>query len=145
MVETIRRGLQNDDLHVSMTQLCRWCEGPRRSAYYKPLKTQPKMRERFVEPIKVMIEENPWFGYRTVAHLLKFNKNTVQRIFQLEGWQVKTSPVRFRPRVQAWLSVGRAQDERWPTDMCQIWAGPDCWATLALIVDCHTRELLGCF
>ena len=42
--------------------------------------------ERFVAPIKAMIEENPSFGYRTVAHLLGFNKNTVQRIFQLRGW-----------------------------------------------------------
>jgi putative transposase len=30
-----------------------------------------------VGPIKAMIEENPSFGYRTVAHLLGFNKNTV--------------------------------------------------------------------
>lgn len=27
-------------------------------------------------------------GYRTVAGLLGMNKNTVQRIFQLKGWQV---------------------------------------------------------
>ena len=48
-----------------------------------------------------MIEENPSFGYRTVAALLGFNKNTVQRIFQLKGWQVRKRPVGFRPRVQA--------------------------------------------
>lgn len=47
------------------------------------------MLPRFAEPITAMIEENPSFGYRTVAHLLNFNKNTVQRIFQLKGWQVK--------------------------------------------------------
>jgi putative transposase len=33
----------------------------------------------------MLIEENPAFGYRTVAHLLDFNKNTVRRIFQLRG------------------------------------------------------------
>ncbi|WP_229489487.1 DDE-type integrase/transposase/recombinase, partial [Pseudoduganella namucuonensis] len=27
--------------------------------------------------------------------------------------------------------------------MCKIWAGKDGWATLALVIDCHTRELLG--
>ena len=32
-----------------------------------------------------MIEDNPSFGYLTVAVLLGFNKNTVQRIFQLKG------------------------------------------------------------
>jgi len=36
-----------------------------------------------------MIEQEPSFGYRRVAGLLNFNKNTVQRIFQIRGWQVK--------------------------------------------------------
>ena len=35
------------------------------------------------EPIKAMIEDNPSFGYWTVAHLLGFNKNTVPRVFEL--------------------------------------------------------------
>ncbi|ACY32244.1 Integrase, catalytic region [Comamonas thiooxydans] len=39
------------------------------------------MQDRLVTPIKAMLEENLSFGYRTVAHLLGFNKNTVQRIF----------------------------------------------------------------
>jgi putative transposase len=39
-----------------------------------------------------MIEENPAFGYRTVAHLLGFNQNTVQRIFQLKGWAGTQAP-----------------------------------------------------
>ena len=56
----------------------------------------------------------------------------MQRIFQLKGWQVKKRPIGFRPRVQAM-----------PTDLCRIWAGRDHWATLALVIDCHTRELLG--
>lgn len=34
-----------------------------------------------------MIEENPFFGYRTVACLLGFNKNTAHRIFQIKGRQ----------------------------------------------------------
>ncbi len=56
-----------------------------------------------------MIEENPSFGYRTVAHLLGFNKNTVQRIFQLKGWQVRKRPVGFRPRIQALPSVAKVR------------------------------------
>jgi putative transposase len=60
-----------------------------------------------------MIEENPSFGYRTVAHLLDFNKNTVQRVFQVMGWQVRKRPVGFRPRIQALPSVAKAPDERW--------------------------------
>ena len=58
---------------------------PRRTVYYRPTKGTPKVQEKFVTPIKAMIEENPSFGYRTVAHLLGMNKNTVQRVFQCIG------------------------------------------------------------
>ncbi|MBF3457210.1 IS3 family transposase, partial [Burkholderia pseudomallei] len=27
--------------------------------------------------------------------------------------------------------------------MCRVWAGRDGWVTLARVIDCHTRELLG--
>ncbi|TCO11967.1 integrase-like protein [Camelimonas lactis] len=27
--------------------------------------------------------------------------------------------------------------------MCRVWAGKDRWTTLALVIDCHTRELPG--
>ena len=40
------------------------------------------LTERFAQPIKQLIEEQPAFGYRTVAHLLGCNKNTVQRVFR---------------------------------------------------------------
>jgi putative transposase len=101
------------------------------------------VQPRFAQPIKAMIEENPSFGYCTVAHLLDFNKNTVQRVFQLMGWQVKKQPIGFRPRVQALPSVAQRPNERWATDLCRVWTGRDGWAVLALVIDCHTRELLG--
>ncbi len=72
-----------------------------------------------------------------------FNKNTVQRVFQLMGWHVRKRPVGFRPHVQSMSSVALQPNERWSTDMCRVWAGRDGWATLALIIDCCTRELLG--
>jgi putative transposase len=118
-----------------------WRAAP--SVYYKPVKSPPKVVPKFVAPIKAMIEEWPSFGYRTVAHLLGFNKNTVQRVFQLMGWQVRKRPIGFRPRIQALPSVASKPNERWPTDLCRVWAGRDGWATLALVIDCHTRELLG--
>src|SRR3546814_3191455 len=98
---------------------------------------------QFAEPIKAMIEESPSFGYRTVAYLLGFNKNTVRRIFQLKGWQVKKRAIGFRPRIQAMPSVAAAPNERWSTDLCRIWAGRDGWATLALVIrsEEHTSEL----
>ena len=52
-----------------------------------------EIQEQLLDPIKAMIEENPSFGDRTVAHLLGYNKNTVQRIFQIKGWQVRKRPV----------------------------------------------------
>lgn len=116
---------------------------PRRTVYYKAVKSAPKVDAKFVTPIKAMIEESPSFGYRTVAYLLGFNKNTVQRVFQLMSWQVRKRPIGFRPRIQALPSVATRPNERWSTDLCRVWAGRDGWATLALVIDCHTRELLG--
>ncbi len=143
MIETVQQGLKAEGHQVSIQKLCEWFEIPRRTFYYKSVKSAPKVQERFEKPIKAMIEENPSFGYRTVAHLLDFNKNTVQRIFQLKGWQVRKRPVGFRPRVEAKISKAHKPNERWATDLCRVWAGRDGWSTLALVIDCHTRELLG--
>lgn len=49
----------------------------------------------------------------------------------------------FRPRIQSLPSVAKAPNERWATDMCRVWAGRDGWTTMALVIDCHSRELLG--
>ena len=135
--------MRAEGTEVSVSKICRWFGLPRRSWYYRSVKAAPKVQEHLVTPIKAMIEENPSFGYRTVAALLGFNKNTVQRIFQLKGWQVRKRPVGFRPRIQALPSVASAPNQRWATDLCRIWAGRDGWCSLALVIDCHTRELLG--
>ncbi len=143
MIRALHEGLLADGVKVSLVKLCVWFGVPRRTVYYKPTKAAPKVDLRFAEPIKAMIEENPSFGYRTVAFLLGFNKNTVQRIFQLKHWQVRKRPIGMRPRIQALPSVATAPNERWSTDLCRIWAGKDGWTSLALVIDCHTRELLG--
>lgn len=143
MIETIRQGLKAEGIEVSISKLCRWFAIPRRTVYYRSVKAAPKIQPRFAEPIKAMIEQNPSFGYRTVAYLLDFNKNTVQRIFQLMRWQVKKRPVGFRPRIQALPSIASRPNERWSTDMCRVWSGRDGWVSLALVMDCHSRELLG--
>ncbi|WP_205026396.1 DDE-type integrase/transposase/recombinase [Cereibacter johrii] len=49
----------------------------------------------------------------------------------------------MRPRIEGAASVAQAPNECWSTDLCRVWAGRDGWATLALVIDCHTRELLG--
>jgi hypothetical protein len=74
-------------------------------------------------PIKAMIEKKLSFGSRTVAWLLGFNKNTVQRIFRIKGWQIRKRPVGMRPWVVAVPSVAAARNERWATDLCRVYAG----------------------
>ncbi|RGE39258.1 IS3 family transposase [Comamonas testosteroni] len=143
MILRVQQGLLDEGVKASLSQLCRWFEAPRRTVYYQPTKAAPKVDEQLAAPIKAMIEENPSFGYRTVAYLLRMNKNTVQRIFQLKGWQVRKRAIGMRPRIQALPSVATAPNERWSTDLCRVWAGKDGWTSLALVIDCHTRELLG--
>ena len=59
-----------------------------------------------------MIEENPYFVDRSLAHLLDMNKSSVQRVFQIMGWQVRKRSVGFRPRILALHSVAMASNER---------------------------------
>ena len=94
MIRTLHEGLLADGVAVPLAKLCAWFGVPRRTVYYKPTKAAPRVDPRFAEPIKAMIEKEPSFGYRTVAWLLGFNKNTVQRIFQIKGWQVRNASAR---------------------------------------------------
>ena len=96
MIRRLQQGMKEDGFEVPMTKLCRWFEVPRRTVYYRPVKSAPKVQERFAAPIKQLIEADPSFGYRTVAGLLQLNKNTVQRIFQIKGWQVRKRAVGHR-------------------------------------------------
>ena len=73
MIRRIQQGLLEEGVAVSIAKLCAWFGIPRRTVYYKPVKTAPKVNPRFAELIKMMIEEEPSFGYRTVAWLLGFN------------------------------------------------------------------------
>jgi putative transposase len=52
MILQIRRGLREDGFTVPMTQLCRRFDVPRRTVYYKPVKSKPKVQDRFATPIK---------------------------------------------------------------------------------------------
>ena len=104
MIRTLHEGLLAEGISVPLAKLCAWFGVPRRTIYYKPTKAAPKVDPRLADPIKAMIEAEPSFGYRTVAWLLGFNKNTVQRIFQIKGWQVRKRPIGMRTRIrtQSW-------------------------------------------
>jgi len=117
MIRKLWQGLIEDGLMVSIAQLCDWFGVPRRTVYYRQTKSTPRVNPELAAPITKMIDEKPSFGYRAVAWLLGMNKNTVQRIFQLKGWQVRKRPVGMRPRVQAVPSVAKAPNERWSTDL----------------------------
>ena len=90
MIKTIRQGLLEEGFDVSISKRCRWFGVPRRSFYYRPVNGTPKVKPE--APMKALIEQEPPFGYWTVAWLLDMNKNTVQRIFQVRGWQVRSGP-----------------------------------------------------
>lgn len=49
----------------------------------------------------------------------------------------------FRPRVRALPPVAQTPNERRATDRRRICTERDHWTTLPLVIDCHTRELLG--
>ena len=117
---------------------------PRRTYYYKPRSRKPKVSEFLVQRIRRVIDALPYAGYRTVAWLLGENKNTVQRVFQIKGWQVRKRKSGHRPRVQSLPSAASRPNERWATDMARVWCGEqDRWCALTLVMDCYTRELLG--
>jgi putative transposase len=120
MILCPQQGLRSDGFSVPVTKLCAWFGVPRRSVYYKPVKSPPKIDPAFEKPIRKMIQDNPSFGYRTVAWLLGFNKNTVQRLFQLKGWQVRKRPIGARPRIEALPSAAEAPNERWSTDLARV-------------------------
>lgn len=133
-----------DGDYVSLSKLCNWFNMPRRTIYYQH-KPSKKMivNEAMATNIKAFIEKNPSAGYRTVAWMLDYNKNTVQRIFQLKKWQVRKRPQGHRPRARAFPSVAAVPNYRWSTDLARIWCGHDKWCTVAIVMDCCTRELLG--
>lgn len=129
---------------ISIALACRLSGLPRRTFYYRTKKRERKVNEGLANRIKRLIDTLPYAGYRTVAWLLGENKNTVQRIFQLKGWQVRKRRSGHRPRVQSLPSVASRPNERWATDMARVWCGEEHrWCALTLVMDCYTRELLG--
>ncbi len=129
---------------VPVSKACYWAGISRRTYYYKPKARKRRVNEFLAERIRRVIDALPYAGYRTVAWLLGENKNTVQRVFQIKGWQVRKRKSGHRPRVQSLPSVATRPNERWATDMARVWCGDlHRWCALTLVMDCCTRELLG--
>ena len=64
MIRTLHEGLFADGFAVPLTKLCAWFDVPRRTVYYKPVKSPPKIDPAFEDPIKAMIEERKdvWYS-----------------------------------------------------------------------------------
>ena len=144
MIEQVISRLAEEGVTVSISQVCEWLDYPRRTFYYKEKRRQPGLNASLAGRIRRVIDALPYAGYRTVAWLLGENKNTVQRIFQIKGWQVRKRKSGHRPRVQSLPSVASRPNERWATDMARVWCGEEHrWCALTVVMDCFTRELLG--
>lgn len=129
---------------ITISQACRWSGLPRRSFYYRSRRQPPKLNEVLAQRVKRVIDALPYAGYRTVAYLLGENKNTIQRLMKLKGWQCRKRAIGFRPRVEAKRSEADAPNKRWSTDIARVWCGEqDRWTALTLVMDCYTREVLG--
>ena len=50
MIEGLQQGLKEDGFTVSISKLCQWFNVPRRTVYYRPRKTPPRLNPAFVEP-----------------------------------------------------------------------------------------------
>ena len=94
---------------VPISKACEWAGIARRTYYYQAVKRQRRVNDVLSRRIKRVIDALPYAGYRTVAWLLGENKNTVQRIFQIKGWQVRKRKSGHRPRVRSLPSAASCQ------------------------------------
>lgn len=93
--------------------------------------------------VQLALERFRTYGYRRLACVLGENLKPIQCILQLKGCQVRKRPQGFRPPARSLPSVASRPDERWATDLTHVWCGKDRRASLAVIIDCCTREILG--
>ena len=128
---------------VSMVQLCRWFDVPRRTMYYQRKPRPVVIDDDRAASVKAVIETFPSYGYRRIAAVLGWNRKVVQRICRLKGWQLRKRAKGHRPRARSMPSVTANSNERWSTDLAMLWCGRDRWCHVALVIDCCDRELIG--
>lgn len=88
MIAAVRQGLKDEGVTIPLNRLCEWfgCRGGR-CITVSPLPEEIPRSPGMLCPAdhKALIEREPTYGYHIVAHLLGFNKNTVQQMFQQMG------------------------------------------------------------
>ena len=109
----------------------------------------PGLAEWLVRELAALIQQHPTFGYRRLWALLRFrqghpvSRKTVYRVLKRKHWLVHQRPCPARPRARRRRSRAERSNERWAMDVTHVACGPDGWAHLAAVIDCHDRELVG--
>lgn len=136
--------------NLSERAACRILQVPRSSMHPLVKPRRPAvLDELLVLRIERLISMLPTFGYRRLWAMLRFregirvNRKAVYRILKLKKWFVHERRRTPRPRVKGNRSRAEASNQRWAMDVTHIDCGRDGWAHLAVVIDCHDREVIG--
>jgi len=135
---------------VSERRVCRVLRVPRSAVRERANPSRvPVVDEVLAARLHRLIVAHPTFGYRRLWALLRFreglriNRKAVYRVLAVKGWFVHQRWTTPRPRVQGKRSRAARSNERWAMDMTHVDCGADGWAHLAVVIDCHDREIVG--
>ncbi len=134
---------------LSERKACRILRVPRAQRRREGAKQVRPLDELLVARVKELIHQYPTFGYRRIWAMLRFrqgvhvNAKAVYRVLKQKRWFVHQRIWTLRPRVQGRISIAERSNERWATDMTHVPCGRDGWAHLAVVIDCHDREVIG--
>lgn len=149
-MKTVRSTLLTSGKNPSITKLCEWFDLPRSTAYYEPRDPKaPVIDEQLASQIKALHEAEPFLGVRGTWSRLRYvlgipvNIKKVHRIMKLKRWTLPKRKTGSRPRVTSNKSIAEKPNQRWATDLGNIFCGEDGWCVFAPVIDCCTREVLG--
>ena len=149
-------------LGFSRSGFYKWLNRKEKKPEFK--KSSPGARsvdEEIAALIKGIISEYPWYGYRRVWAVLRFdrgikvNRKKVQRIMRIKNWQVK--PIRRPHRAGGEAERTHRQliadpkrkisvdspNLRWCTDLTKFYVEEWGWVNFIPVLDCCTRECVG--
>jgi putative transposase len=135
---------------VSERRACRVL-GVARSALHAPParpRRDPERDAALERRLAELIRQHSTFGYRRLWALLRrdglrVNRKAVYRLLKRRGWMVHQREATTRPRAQGRRSRAQASNERWAMDVTHVDCGADGWGHLAVVIDCHDREVIG--
>lgn len=117
--------------------------------------------ETLAAQVKLIITENPEFGYRRIwAHLNKrldisVGRNRVHRIVKLKGWQAtairRPGQSKQQPTERKRQQVADPKEKivtsepntRWATDATKVYVEEAGWMNLIPVIDCCSSKILS--